>query len=144
VTDAKIDQAALAALRPGMAVSELEKICGPSWPGVKPGADGWVVGLSDLGFLARIDVSGMIGKIGYSGRFPSTLSVDQLSIGMSVDHAIAAYPTMRHVEDVSISGMMLRRFLARRPDGLEVEIRARDGRVIAFDISQPGSTYSNT
>jgi hypothetical protein len=144
VTNVTIDQAALATLRPGMPVSELEKICGPNWPLVKPGTDGWVVGLSDLGFIARVDTQGIIGKIGFSPKFSPTLMIDQLRVGMSFDDAIVAYPIMRHVEDVNVSGLTLQRFAAWRPDGLEVEIRVRDGRILAIDMSRPESRYETT
>jgi hypothetical protein len=141
VNDVAIDAAALATLRPGMLVSALRTICGPNWDQVKPDDDGWVVKLVDIGFTARIDVNGIIGKIGFTGKFPTTIAVDLLQIGMSFDAALVAYPTLHHIEDVTISAMTLRRFGATRRDGIEIEARFRDGRLVAFDLERPGAIY---
>ena len=69
MNDVAINTAALATLRPGMLVSALRTICGPNWEQVKPDEDGWVVKLVDIGFTARIDVNGIIGKIGFTANF---------------------------------------------------------------------------
>ena len=127
-----------------MPVSALQTMCGSNWQRLKPTPDGWIMGLTDLGFVARVDVEGVIGKIGFSARFPSALAVEQLSIGMRFDGVVAAYPTLRHLEDLTISGVTLRRFAALRPDGIEVEVRMRDGRVVAFDLARPTSAYPAT
>jgi hypothetical protein len=142
VNDAAIDIAALAWLRPGMPVSVLRDTCGSLWDDVKPGADGWVVKLINLGFTARIDRAGMIGRVGFTSRFPSDLTVDGLRIGMVFDAALAVYPTLRHIEDVTVSAATLRRFATLRPDGIAVEMRFRDGTLVAFDLEQPDAVYA--
>jgi uncharacterized protein DUF6892 len=136
-----IDQAALASLRPGMPVCTLRAICGPHWEQLKPDRDGWVVKLADVGFVARIGADGNIGRVGFSNRFPAASVVDMLHIGMNIDAALAAYPTLRHVEDVTVSAATLRRFGAIRPDGIRIEARFRDGRLLAFDLDRPDAIY---
>jgi hypothetical protein len=124
-----------------MPVSLLQQICGQRWLQSEPNADGWIVGLTDQGFLARVDVNGSIGKVAFSGKFSPTLTIERLHIGMSFEEVLAAYPTMRHIEDLVVSGLTLRRFAAFQADGTEVEVRVRDDRVLAFDISRPGAIY---
>jgi len=141
VNDASIDKATLATLRPGMPASALRTLCGPIWDEVKPGEDGWVVKLADIGFTARIDVKDTIGKLAFSAKFPSTLSIDGLRIGMSFDDALALFPNLRHIQDVIVSMMTLRRFGAARSDGTMVELRFRDGRLLAFDLDRPDAVY---
>ena len=142
MNDVAIDAAALATLRPGMLVSALRTICGPNWDQVKPDDDGWVVKLVDTGFTARIDVNGIIGKIGFTGKFPTTVAVDLLQIGMNFDAALVAYPTLHHIEDVTISAMTLRRFATTFPDRIRLEARFRDSRLLAIDLERPGANYS--
>ena len=141
MNDAAIDKAALATLRPGMPVSALRTICGARWDQVKPGQDGWVVRLADIGFTARVDVDGIVGKVGFTGKFPATIPIDLLQIGMSFDAVLVAYPTLRHTADVTVSAMTLRRFGTTRPDGIEIEARFRDGRLVALDLERPGAIY---
>ena len=136
-----IDQAALASLRPGMPVSTLRAICGPHWEEVKPDRDGWVVKLADVGFVARIGADGNIGRVAFSSRFPTARTVDMLHVGMSFDAALAAYPTLCHVEDVTVSAATLRRFGTIRPDGIRIEARFLDGRLLAFDLDRPDAIY---
>jgi hypothetical protein len=125
-----------------MSVSDLRTICGPHWDRVKPGQDGWVVKLVDIGFSARIDINGVIGRISISGKFPATLAVDMLHIGMSLDAAFVAYPMLRHIEDVTVSAMTLRRFGTQRPDGIGIEARFRESRLLAFDLERPDAIYA--
>jgi hypothetical protein len=141
VNDASIDKAALATLRPGMPASALRTLCGPIWDEVKPGQDGWVVKLADIGFTARIDAKDTIGKLAFSAKFPSTLLVDGLRIGMSFEDALALHTNLRHIQDVTVSMMTLRRFGTTRADGTVVELRFRDGRLVAFDLDRPDAVY---
>jgi hypothetical protein len=89
LNDAAIDEAALATLRPGMRASTLADICGPHWDDVKPGQDGWIAKLVDIGFTARVDNRGVIGKVGFSGKFPDTILVERLPLGMSFEDVLA-------------------------------------------------------
>jgi hypothetical protein len=142
VNDAAMDIAALAWLRPGMPESVLRETCGSQWDDVKPGPDGWVVKLVHLGFTARVDRAAVIGKVGFTSKFPSELAVDGLRIGMSFDAVLAVYPTLRHIEDVTVSAATLRRFATMRPDGIAVETRFRDGLLVAFDLEKPDAVYA--
>jgi hypothetical protein len=144
VNEVSIDKTALAALRPGMPVSALRAICGATWERVKPDQSGWVVKLADIGFTARIDTKGLIGKIAFSGSFPSTIPIDGLHIGMSFDAALAVYPSLRHIEDITVSTMTLRRFGATRADGIAIEGRFRDGRLLALDLERSDAVYGAT
>jgi hypothetical protein len=142
VNDVSIDKAALAALRPGMPVSALRAICGASWERVKPDQSGWVVKLADIGFTARIDAKGLIGKLAFTGAFPSTIPVEGLFIGMSFDAALAVYPSLRHIGDITVSTMTLRRFGTTRADGIAIEARFRDSRLIALDLERSDAIYA--
>jgi hypothetical protein len=144
LNDAAIDKAALATLRPGMPLSSLATVCGPDWNNVKPAQDGWIVKLVDIGFTARVDIDGVIGKVGFSGKFPDTILVEGLRLGMSFEDALAAYPSLRHIEDVTVSMMTLRRFKATRSDGITIELRFRDGRLLAFDLERTGAVYGSS
>jgi hypothetical protein len=141
---AAIDEAALATLRPGMPASALAAICGPHWDDVKPDQDGWIVKLVDVGFTARVDNKGVIGKVGFSGKFPNTILVERLRLGMSFEDVLAAYPSLRHIEDVAVSMMTLRRFNAMRVDGSTIEMRFRDGRLLAFDLERSDAVYGTS
>ena len=141
---AAIDKAALATLRPGKPVSALAAICGLHWEDVKPDQDGWIVKLVDIGFTARVDAYGLIGKVGFSGKFPDTIVVERLRLGMSFEDALAAYPSLRHIEDVTVSMMTLRRFNVTRVDGTTIEMRFRDGRLLAFDLERSDAVYGTS
>ena len=141
---AAIDEAGLATLRPGMPASALAAICGPRWDDLKPDQDGWIVKLVDIGFTARVDIKGVIGKVSFSGKFPDTILVERLRLGMPFEDALAAYPSLRHIEDVTVSMMTLRRFNAMRVDGSTIEMRIRDGRLLAFDLERSDAVYGTS
>jgi len=138
VTD--IDQSELAVLRPGMPASALQAICGDAWDEVKPNERGFV-SLIDFGFLADIDVTGTIGVTFFSGKFPSSHVVERLRIGMPFDEVIAVYPDLRHIADEQPSNFILRRFGLTLPNGMELEVRFRDDRVLAIRFERPGLVY---
>jgi hypothetical protein len=137
----EIDQSALATLRPDMPVSKLQMLCGDCWDRVKPNENGLVSGLVDLGFSAEIDTNGMIGSTFFSGRFPVSHRIEQLHIGMPFDEVVKIYPGLRHIADERPSNFTLRRFGLTLQDGIELEVRLRDDRVLAVQFLRPGLVY---
>lgn len=90
-----IDFPALAALRPGEAKDVLARAMGRRWREPAPHQEGMVVSIARVhGFDAQIDTSGHIGTLRYRDRFPATVNVAGLAIGMPADAALMAMPQL--------------------------------------------------
>lgn len=135
----RVDLAALAALRPGMPVAELRMIFGDDWVPPKPGSSFFFA--EDIGFIARIDVRGIIGMVTFAAKFSSSLAIEKLKVGMTLQEARAAHPALRRIEDPEAAKYKLDRYVTALPNGTELEVRIREGRVLALHLSRPGLIY---
>lgn len=83
-----VDLAALAALRPGMPMSAVEKAMGSAWRAPAPHKGGLIDGLENTyGVIVRIDRNGLIGRIDFNSRFEQTIA------GVPMGIKLADFPT---------------------------------------------------
>jgi len=134
-----IDTAALARLRPGMPVAALAAIFGDDWVPLR-GTQTFVM-KDDIGFSARIDLSGSIGRVTFASKFPTALVIENLRIGMTLAAARAAHPSLRPVDDSAAAKYGVACFMTVLSSGLELEARFKDDHILAFNLSQPGAVY---
>src|SRR4051794_9225566 len=86
------DPAPLARLRPGMPLKALVDAYGANWARMPP-SDTFFFG-EPMGFVARIDVNGVIGAITFARQFPLDIVIGGLQRSMSLDEALAARPDL--------------------------------------------------
>jgi len=125
----------LASLRPMMPFEQLSKLIGPEW---QPSPGGW---LSEARFTAHIDVEGKIGALTFEQNFPSTISIDDLHVGMNLDDLIAARPGFSIAASRAYP-FLITDYTARTDAGDEITARVlQNGVVRSLEISRPGRTY---
>jgi hypothetical protein len=133
-----IDPAPLAKLRPGMPLQALVDAYGANWARMAPSDTFFFA--EPRGFLARIDVNGVIGSITFAKRFPLPVEFGGLKRGMSLGDALAARPDLIDggIAPGTTSVQLYRLML---PDGLQLELRLFDATIIAMELSKPGAIY---
>jgi hypothetical protein len=134
-----IDTAALARVRPGMPVAALAAIFGDDWVPLR-GTQTFVM-KDDIGFSARIDLRGVIGRVTFASKFPTALVIEKLHVGMALDAARVAHPSLQPVADNPAAKYGVACFMTVLSNGLELEARFKDDHILAFNLSQPGAVY---
>jgi hypothetical protein len=125
----------LASLRPMMPFEQLSKLIGPEW---QPSPGGW---LSERRFTVHIDVEGKIGALIFEQNFPSTISIDDLHVGMNLDDLIAARPGFSIAASRAYP-FLITDYTVRTDAGDEITARVlQNGVVRSLEISRPGRTY---
>lgn len=91
-----INLKALARLRPGAPASALQAALGRHWRAPAPHKGGLVdIVENSHGFIARLDIDGIVREVIYSWRFDGRPFIDGLRIGMTLDEVKAAQPDIR-------------------------------------------------
>jgi hypothetical protein len=127
----------LASLRPMMSLSALAEVVGSE--SAKPDNNGDIFQhFLTLGFSARIDVEGRIGRLGFSKKFPMDCVIEKMQIGMSLDAARASRPKLEYVE-TDDRGVLTYKDITDNGD--ELTARFKDGDLIGFDLERPGLDY---
>jgi hypothetical protein len=135
------DPAPLAKLRPGMPLKALVDAYGPNWARMPP-SDTFFFG-EPMGFVARIDVDGVIGAITFAKKFPFPIEIGGLRKGMSLEQALAARPDLVDA-GIAPGTTSVRPYRLTLPDGLQLELRVLNNDVIAMELSKPGAIYERT
>jgi Domain of unknown function (DUF4274) len=126
----------LACLRPMMAFEQISKLIGLGSP---PPSSGWLsVGRR---FSARIDVESKIGALTFDERFPSTVSIDGLHVGMKLDDLMASHYGFS-IGPPRAFPFKITTYTAQTGVGDDVTTRVgQDGLIRSLEISRPGRTY---
>jgi hypothetical protein len=96
-----------------------------------------------MGFLVNIDVNDVIGAVTFTKFFPLPIEIGGLKRGMSTEEARAARPDL--ADAGTAPGITtVRLFRLMLPDGLELETRFLQDRMIAMALSKPGAVYERT
>lgn len=132
------DPVPLSKLRPGMPLSRLIAAYGEDWPPM-PSSDTYFFA-EPMGFLARIDVDGVIGAVTFAKSFPLPIEIGGLKRGMSIAQALAARPDLADA-GIAPDTTNVRLFRLMLPDGVQLEGRFRDDRMVAMELSRPDAVY---
>ena len=133
-----VDVAALATLRPGMPMLDVQKAMGSAWRAPAPHK----VGLIDIlertvGVIVRIDREGLIGEIGFNSRFMH--AVAGVPMGIPLADLPAVVPDMNIGEESKLTKGA--RFATKRlPEGL-LTARITFDTVYGISISNPEAQY---
>jgi hypothetical protein len=132
------DPAPLAKLRPGMPLKALVDAYGSNWARMAPSDTFFFA--EPMGFLARIDVDGIIGSITFAKKFPLAIELGGIKRSMSLGEALAARPDLVDA-GIAPGTTSVRLYRLMLPDGLQLELRVLDDVVIAMELSKPGAVY---
>jgi uncharacterized protein DUF6892 len=132
------DPAPLAKLRPGMPLKALIDAYGPNWARMAPSDTFFFA--EPMGFLARIDVNGLIGAITFAKKFPLPVEFGGVRRGMPLEQALAARPDLLDA-GIAPGTTAVRLFRLTLPDALQLELRVLDDIVIAMELSKPDAVY---
>src|SRR5262249_26965981 len=135
------DPALLAKLRPGMPLAALIAAYGENWPR-RPSSNTFFFD-EPMGFLVNIDVNDVIGAVTFAKFFPLPIEIGGLKRGMSIEEARAARPDLADA-GTAPGTTTLRLFRLMMPDGLQLETRFLQDRMIAMALSKPGAVYERT
>jgi Domain of unknown function (DUF4274) len=126
----------LARLRPMMPFEQLSKLIGPEW---QPSPGGWLS--EGTRFAAHIDVEGKIGSLTFEERFPSTIPIDGLHLGMNLDDLLAAHQGFS-IAATRAHPFLITDYTGRTDAGDDVTARVlQNGTVRSLEISRPGRNY---
>ncbi|MBB4273614.1 DUF7256 domain-containing protein [Rhizobium mongolense] len=132
-----VDAAALAALRPGMPVSAVEKAMGSAWRTLAPHKGGIIDILENThGVIVRIDRKGLVGKIDFNSRFEHTIA--GVPMGISLDDLRTTVPDMQIGSKVRRATRFGKKQL---PEG-ELSVRITYDTVYEIEISNPDAEYA--
>ncbi len=135
-----VDLDALARLRPGMPVSDLQAAAGPLWRAPAPHKGGLVDGLKEShGVTARIDQDGRIGQLTYR-RNLGELSIQGLRLKMTLKEAErAGFRFVSKDKGEELQG----RFSASAmlSDTVRMSFDFSDGRLSGIEFSNPAAVY---
>lgn len=136
---ATFDLTALTLLRPGMLVTALAEILGPSWTPLPPASKGYFFDFSAAGLTARIDLEDTIGALGFSA-FPIPYEIEGLAIGMTEEQVLAAQPDLKFCPGNEKYGY--KEFKGKTSSGflLRVAVFAEKG-LMQIDLSLPDRRY---
>ncbi|WP_244511704.1 MULTISPECIES: hypothetical protein [unclassified Rhizobium] len=135
----EVDAAALAALRPGMPMSAVEKAIGSAWRAPAPHKGGVIDILENThGVIVRIDRKGLIGRIDFNSRFMHTIA--GIPMGISLADLRATAPDMEIGKESATSGGA--RFGTKRlPEGT-LSVRITFDKVSGIAIFNPDAEYA--
>jgi hypothetical protein len=131
------DPVPLSKLRPGMPLATLIAAYGENWPRMP--SSHTVFFDEPMGFLARIDVDGVIGAVTFAKAFPLPVEIGGLKRGMSMAQALAARPDLTDAGFAPGTPVRLLRLML--PDGVQFEGRFREDQMVAMELSRPGAVY---
>ncbi len=137
---------AFARLRPLMPIQALVEAAGAAWKAPAPEDEGYVNykgtdGMPVCG--AYLDVENRLHKICFYRSFPGELILEEVYIGMPVQAALDARPGMRPIDGSEGEEWAQRNVAVYRETnavGDVMELRVRDGRLLAIELSRPGLT----
>ncbi|MEX2742069.1 hypothetical protein AB3480_11960 [Rhizobium mongolense] len=134
-----VDAAALAALRPGMPMSAVEKAMGSAWRTLAPHKGGIIDIVENThGVIVRIDRKGLVGQISFNSRFEHTIA--GVPMGISLDDLRTTLPDMQIGEESKVRRAT--RFGKKQlPEG-ELSVRITYDRVYEIEISNPDAEYA--
>jgi hypothetical protein len=135
-----VDKAALAKLRPGMPLSALAEAFGGEWVPLRAGET--CFSSPENGIFARVDLRGIIGSTSFLAKFPPALEIERLHVGMTLEEARAIYPSLRLAGDAEAEAKYHNTpFVTMLPDGNELRVTGRDGKVLSIRLSCPSAVY---
>jgi len=134
-----VDAAALAALRPGMPMSAVEKAMGSAWRAPAPHKGGIIDILENTyGVIVRLDRKGLIGQIDFGSRFEHTIA--SVPMGISLTDLRTTVPDMQIGEESKVRRGA--RFGTKRlPEGM-LTARITFDTVYGISISNPDAEYA--
>jgi hypothetical protein len=132
------DPVRLSELRPGMPLSALVAVYGKNWPRMLPSSSFFYD--ESMGFLARIDIDGVIGSLTFAKAFPLSVEIGGLRTGMSVEEARAARNDLADA-GIEPDAPKVRLFRLMLPQGIQLEGRFVADLMIAMQLSRPGAVY---
>lgn len=135
------DPAPLAKLRPGMPLKALADAYGDNWARMAP-SDTFFIG-EPMGFMARIDVNGILGSVTFTKNFPLDVEFGGLKRGMSRTEALAARPDLLDA-GIAPGGVIVRLYRLMLPDGLQLELRVVNDAIVAMVLSRPDALHERT
>jgi hypothetical protein len=140
--------AALADLRIGMPVAELERTLGDDWrmPGKAEKGCFYLPGpMLELGpsypFQVRITTGGTIGSLGYFGSFPKDVAIHGVTIGMPLEAVRKIYPALLDYSQESSEKDGIDAYLTASPEGDTLIIKSKNGVVLALTYERAGAQY---
>lgn len=139
VSKEPVDVAALAALRPGMPMSAVEKAMGSVWRTPAPHKGGVIDILENThGVIVRIDRKGLIGRVDYNSRFMHTIA--GIPMAISLADLRATVPDMEIGKESATSGGA--RFgMKQLPEGT-LSVRITFDKVYNIAIFDPKAEYA--
>jgi hypothetical protein len=133
-----VDVSALAALRPGMTVADVEKAMGLMWRAPAPHKGGVIDILENTyGVIVRLDRIGKIGMIEFTSRFKQTVA--GVPMGLHLDDIPAIIPAMKIGEESKVR-RGTRLVTMRLPEG-ELSAEISYDKVMEIVISNPDAEY---
>jgi hypothetical protein len=121
-----------------MPLAALVAAYGDNWARMPP-SDTFFVG-EPMGFLARIDIDGVIGTVRFAKKFPLPIEIGRLKRGMSIAQALAARPDLADA-GIAPGTTNVRLYRLMLPNGLQFEARFLDDEMIAMELSKPSAVY---
>lgn len=134
-----VDAVALAALRPGMPMSAVEKAMGSAWRTPAPHKGGVIDILENsYGVIVRIDRQGLIGRIDFNSRFMHTIA--GVPMGISLADLRATAPDIEIGEE-SATSQGARFATMQLPEGM-LSARITFEKVYDIAIFNPKAEYT--
>ncbi len=136
----RVDVEALAALRPGMPVSAVERAMQSAWRAPAPHKGGLIDILErTYGVVVRIDRNGLIGEIEFNSRFMHTVA--GVPMGISLIDLPGAVPDIQIGEESKVTKGA--RFATKRlPEGM-LTARITFDTVYGISIANPDAQYND-
>ncbi|SHM96290.1 hypothetical protein SAMN05216593_10511 [Pseudomonas asturiensis] len=131
--------AKIVALRPGMPKDALDGLTGEY--GLSFSESGYLLGVHDLGYGARVDAQGVLGTVSFYRSFPREQLIERLHIGMPLAEAQTARPDMKPAAGGPDDPPEWLTFKDRTDDAFELLVRVTENRILAIEISKPGAIY---
>lgn len=138
------DYSKLAQLRPGMPVSALADIIGPSFVKPDPRFKGYFHSADIENFGARITAENRLGSISFYSAFPSDAPVVGLRMGMSLIETLAVFPALKASDDTEGRSAIKHGISIYRctgSDSTQLELRFDARGLISIVLQAHGATY---